>query len=207
MGSALLLAGLLLGQTTDADAPDLRSGRYFTQTWRSSGGWTTSGSLDSYYSIYPNDPAYKEISTYKVANVKIHGPWTNKNQGFGHRVIRDLYLRFATGLGIGPRFWAGQVNPITLMDTVLSLIFLCLIIAVARTMRPAYSVYVILTFAVPLLTGSVGSMSRYILMLFPCFMLLGFWGRRMWVDRLVLAIALPLMAYFAIIFSHWYFAG
>ncbi|MFO0968507.1 MAG: hypothetical protein U0793_23365 [Gemmataceae bacterium] len=47
MGSALLLAGLLLGQTTDADAPDLRSGRYFTQTWRSSGGWTTSGWTDS----------------------------------------------------------------------------------------------------------------------------------------------------------------
>ena len=50
-------------------------------------------------------------------------------------------------------------------------------------------------------------MTRYILMLVPCFVLLAHWGRRSWVDRLVLGIFLPLMAYFSVLFSHWYFAG
>ncbi len=27
---------------------------------------------------------------------RVHGPWTNKNQGFAHRVTRDLMFRFAT---------------------------------------------------------------------------------------------------------------
>jgi hypothetical protein len=50
-------------------------------------------------------------------------------------------------------------------------------------------------------------MTRYVLMLVPCFILLATWGRRGWVDRLVLAIFLPLTANFAILFSHWYFVG
>lgn len=104
-------------------------------------------------------------------------------------------------------FWAGQFDPKTLLDLLSTLAFLPLAIMVCRKMRPAYGVFVLLTLLVPLSTGTVGSMTRYILMLVPCFMLLAAWGRHSWVDRLVLGIFLPLMAYFAVLFSHWYFAG
>jgi hypothetical protein len=72
-------------------------------------------------------------------------------------------------------------------------------------MRPAYAVYVLPTYVVPLLSGHGAlSMIRFVLMLVPCFVLLAWWGRRPWVDRLVLTVFLPMMAYLAVTFSHWY---
>ncbi len=82
-----------------------------------------------------------------------------------------------------------------------------LVVMVAVKLRPAYAFYTGLVFFVPLSTGTVGSMTRYVLMLVPCFLLLAHWGRRAWVDRLVLCIFSPLMGYLAVLFSHWYFIG
>ncbi len=110
-------------------------------------------------------------------------------------------------LNVGPQVLAGQINATTLLDILFTLGFGGLIIGVAAKMRPAYTVFTALTFAVPLLSGTVSSMTRYVLMLVPCFMLLAYWGRREWVDRLVMGMFLPLMAYFTVLFSHWYFAG
>ena len=112
-----------------------------------------------------------------------------------------------TNLNIGPNPWSGQINTLTLLCLLSTLAFAPLVLMVMLKMRPAYAVYTGLTFFVPLSTGTVGSMTRYILMLVPCFLLLAHWGRRGWVDRLVLGIFLPLMSYFAVLFSHWYFAG
>jgi hypothetical protein len=110
-------------------------------------------------------------------------------------------------LNIGPQLLVGQFNPVVLLDLVATVIFGLLLIGLMRTMRPAYVLFVALTFLVPLSTGTVGSMARYVLMLFPCFLLLAKWGRHAWVDRLVLGVSLPFMAYSAILFSHWYFVG
>lgn len=112
-----------------------------------------------------------------------------------------------TNLNIGPNPWSGQINTLTLLCLIATLAFAPLVLMVMLKMRPAYGVYAGLTFFVPLSTGTVGSMTRYVLMLIPCFLLLAHWGRRSWVDRLVLGIFLPLMGYFAVLFSHWYFAG
>jgi hypothetical protein len=72
-------------------------------------------------------------------------------------------------------------------------------------MRPAYAVFAALTFLVPLIAGhGVISMIRFVLMLVPCFMLLAYYGRRTWVDRLTLVTFLPLMAYVSVTFSHNY---
>ena len=110
-------------------------------------------------------------------------------------------------LNIGPSPWAGQINTLTLLCLLSTLAFAPLVVMVMLRMRPAYAVYAGLTFFIPLSTGTVGSMTRYVLMLVPCFLLLARWCRRGWVDRLVLGIFLPLMSYFAVLFSHWYFAG
>jgi hypothetical protein len=102
---------------------------------------------------------------------------------------------------------AGWLNPVALFDVLATLVFAPLVVLVALQMRPAYAVYSGLTFLVPLLTGTTASMTRYVLMLLPCFLLLAVWGRQQWVDRLIVGVSLPLLAYFAILFSHWYFVG
>lgn len=102
---------------------------------------------------------------------------------------------------------AGGVNPIILLDILSTLAFLPLTIVVAARMRPAYAVFTILAFVAPLNYGTFWSMTRYVLMLVPCYMMLAAWGRRLWVDRLVLGLFMPMMGYCTILFSRWYWIG
>lgn len=139
-----------------------------------------------------------------LAFIHVQATW-GRTAGAGGAT--KLVSRVIELLHIGPRFWAGEVNPKTLLELICTLGFAPLVLAAALKLRPAYATYTVLTFLVPLATGTVASMNRYILMLIPCFMLLAHWGRRDWVDRLVVAAFMPLMAYLAIVFSHWYFAG
>ncbi len=139
-----------------------------------------------------------------IAFITVQATWGRETNPAGITRVIGTTLE---ELNIGSRFLAGQVNMKTLLDVLFTLGFAPLILAVAFKMRPAHAVFVGLTFLVPLSTGSTGSMTRYILMLIPCFMLLAHWGWRSWVDRAILAIFLPLMAYFTVLFSHWYFAG
>jgi hypothetical protein len=139
-----------------------------------------------------------------LAFIHAQATWGRPAAGAG---ATRLFGRVVELLNIGPHFWAGQVNPKTFLELLCTLLFLPVVIAVVRRMRPAYALYTALTFLAPLSTGTVGSMTRYVLMLMPCFLLLGRFGQRGWVDRLILGISLPLMAYFSVLFSHWYFAG
>lgn len=110
-------------------------------------------------------------------------------------------------LNIGADPLSGQINTIALMATLATVVFLPILVPLAFKMRPAHVAFVGLTMLIPLTTGTTGSMDRYILMLIPSFMMLAYWGRRPWVDRIVVGISLPLLAYSAFLFSHWYFAG
>ncbi len=110
-------------------------------------------------------------------------------------------------LNIGPNLFAGQFNAIALLATLSTLVFLPMLIPLAIKMRPAHVAFVGLTMLIPLTTGTTGSMDRYILMLIPSFLMLAHWGRRPWVDRIVVGVSLPMLAYSTFLFSHWFFAG
>ena len=136
--------------------------------------------------------------------IHVQATWGRSTSPAG---LAKLIPNIINSLNLGPNVMAGQISMYGVLNLLATLGFLPLVIMVARKMRPAYVTFVLITFFVPISTGTLGSMTRYILMLFPCFMLLGLWGQRSWVDRVVLGIFLPLMAFFAIVFSHWYFAG
>lgn len=136
--------------------------------------------------------------------IHVQATWGRSTSAAG---IMKLFGNTIKALNLGANVWAGQLNTQTVLNVLATLGFAPLVVGVALKMRPAHAVFVGLTFIVPLSTGTVGSMTRYILMLIPCFVLLARWGQRSWVDRLVLGCFLPLMAYFSILFSHWYFAG
>jgi hypothetical protein len=139
-----------------------------------------------------------------LAFVHVQAAWGRDISGAGiTRIVSDTPGQLALGSG----FWAGQMNIYLVLDAIFAIGFGGLIIATAFRFRPAYAVFAALTFLAPLASGTIGSMTRYVLMLLPCYLLLACWGRRPWVDRLVTTICLPLFAYFTVVFSHWYFAG
>lgn len=124
----------------------------------------------------------------------------------GNSFLR-LFENTFTNLHLEQNFWTGQINVNLLEDTLAALIFLPLVIAVIAKMRLSYGIFTLVVYLVPLASGTMVSMRRYVLILVPCFMLLAFWGKRSWVDRLVIGISLPLQAYLTILFTHWLFAG
>ena len=61
------------------------------------GSWTTAGTIgNGSGTVDPSDPALGSINLTGVGPVSVHGPWTNQNRGFAHRVTRDLAFRFLT---------------------------------------------------------------------------------------------------------------
>ena len=171
----------------------------FRQAWQSllAGSFATFG-LIAYMAYLSNkfgDP---------LSFIHVQATWGRSVGGTG---LLKIIPTTITALNLGPNLMMGQVATGVLLDLFATLAFLPLVVIVALKMRPAYGVYALATFIVPLSTGTVGSMRRYILMLIPCFILLALWGKNKWVDRIIMGISLPLMAYLAVLFSHWIFAG
>ena len=83
---------------------------------------------------------------------------------------------------------------------------LLLSVAVWRRLGAPYAVFVVLSILLPSASGT-GSIARYVVVLFPIFMLLGAWGRRAWLDRgLTISFAL-LLGVFATAFVNWVFVA
>lgn len=94
-----------------------------------------------------------------------------------------------------------------LMDTFFTIVFIPLVIIVLFKFRSPYGVFTLLAYLFPLISGTTISMRRYVLILIPCYILLALWGKKPWVNWIVLGISLPLQTLFLILFSHWIFAG
>jgi hypothetical protein len=139
-----------------------------------------------------------------IAFITVQATW---GRDVSASTTANLFSRSIDRLKIGTNVLGGTINPRALLELLFTIAFGLLLIAVPFKLRPAYAVFGALTFLVPLASGTVASMTRYILMLVPCFILLAYWGRRAWVDRVVVGIFLPLLGYFTVLFSHWYFAG
>ena len=122
----------------------------------------------------------------------------------GGRSLLDSLTGAVRRLQLGPNVWAGEFSLSSLLDLLAVLGCAPLVLLVARRMRGSYGVYTLLAYLAPLSTGTPGSMLRYSLLLLPCVLLLADWGRRVWVDRAVLLVSLPLMALVTVTFSHSY---
>ena len=62
-----------------------------------------------------------------------------------------------------------------LQELVSSLVFLILAVVSFKKVRLSYAVFAILSFITPTLTGTFSSMPRYVLVMFPAFIVLGKW--------------------------------
>jgi len=130
------------------------------------------------------------------------------------KLIQNIQAQHRIGIPPFPyqinSFWflRGEIESFWyLIDTLTVFVFLPLIILVLLKFRPSYGWFTLLTFLMPLTTGNTTSMQRYVVVIVPCFFLMALWGKRNWVDRLIMGISLPLQAYFLVLFSHRFWAG
>ncbi len=101
--------------------------------------------------------------------------------------------------------------PQTIANESLELFFTALMLAVlvagVRRVRLSYTVYMLLSIVVPMSTGSLMSMQRFALVLFPMFALLALWGSRPVVNSAYVTFSLPLLGLFTVLFAAWYWVA
>ncbi len=79
-------------------------------------------------------------------------------------------------------------------------------VAIWRRLGASYALYGIISIVIPSMSGT-GSISRYALVVFPVFMMLGYWGRRQWLDRALIFSFSALLGVLTSMFVNWIFVA
>jgi Gpi18-like mannosyltransferase len=127
--------------------------------------------------------------------------WTSQST-WGFRSIGPLAV-IAQDIG---RVTRGELPYFTYLNILTFLAVLWLTIPVGRVMGAGYALFVALSVLIPMFSRTE-SMIRYILVLFPVFMLLGCWGRNVWLDRVLRIVWLPFLGLFTALFVKGVFIG
>ncbi len=86
--------------------------------------------------------------------------------------------------------------------------FLILSIIVFFRLRKSYGLYCFLALLIPFLTGSLISMTRFTLVLFPVFILLAkFTIKREWLNYFIIMLFSMMLSLFTIMLANWYWIG
>jgi len=98
-------------------------------------------------------------------------------------------------------------NYINVLNLITTFLFLAMTIISLRALPLTYSLYMALTMLALLLRRTAGqplvSMSRYVLTLFPAFMIWGRWGENPWVNRLIVYLSFGLLIFLCGQFACW----
>lgn len=102
-------------------------------------------------------------------------------------------------------------QPQTIANQFLELSFTALMIGVLiggyKRLRPSAWTYMALSILIPMSTSSLMSMPRFALVLFPMFTILALWGRKPSVNNIIVALSLPLLGLFTVLFADWYWVA
>ena len=103
------------------------------------------------------------------------------------------------------------VTPTDILNLIVALLFGCICIFVWLKITPELGLYAASMFLIPLFGLNPGqpfvSMSRYVLVIFPAFILLGKWGKNAWVNRLILYPSFLAALFFSAQFWMWGWVG
>ena len=111
----------------------------------------------------------------------------------------------------GQRILQGVAYPIDISDFVMAVLFVLLSAVALFRLRPEYSTYAVLFVLLPLSRFSdpfpLMSFSRYMLLLFPCFIVLALLGRYRWVHLAIIFLFLCGLAFWSAMYYTASFVG
>jgi len=103
------------------------------------------------------------------------------------------------------------IMPIDIFNTLVTIFFGILCIVILWKMPLELGLYSITMFAPSLFRLNdlqpFVSMMRYVLVIFPAFILLGKWGEKSWINRVIVYLSFPLALYFSAQFWLWGWVG
>ncbi|MCL4369650.1 MAG: hypothetical protein M1380_01905 [Chloroflexi bacterium] len=109
------------------------------------------------------------------------------------------------------RILSGAAYHIDFFGLLMAVAFLLLLVVGFARLEVGYSLYALLFFLAPLSRASplipLMSFSRYLLLLFPCFVVLAIWGKRRWFHLTVVLLSILLLLYWSAVFSYGVFVA
>ncbi len=130
--------------------------------------------------------------------IEIQSTWNRENIGPFAVLLRDIPRIFEVEI---KRWYFTHVFNVTA-----TLLALGMTPFIWRKLGEGYALYVLILILVPI-TSSLGSVARYVLPLFPLFIVLGGWGRRAAVDHTILSTFAILLGLLTTIFVNWIFVA
>jgi hypothetical protein len=124
--------------------------------------------------------------------------WGRGSRGPFATVFRDLSGLLQQNFASGDIWWNAMLNLMVLAAALL------IAVVVWRRMGTGYALYVLMGVLIPAMSGT-GSLIRYVLVLFPLFMILAEWGRRSWLHQTLMVMFPLLLGIFTAIFVNWVF--
>lgn len=91
----------------------------------------------------------------------------------------------------------------SIIDFIFTMIFLGLVVVSFFKLRLSYAVFAAATFMFMTSWGTFGSMSRYVLIVFPAFIVLALAGKNPVFDRIYLVVGTGFATFFMILFAQW----
>jgi hypothetical protein len=102
---------------------------------------------------------------------------------------------------------SGGGTTVDALNLIVTLGFIVMIFAVWKKLPLEYTLYSVLVLVTPLFrmnsTQPLVSMTRYVLAVFPVFIVLGMWGKNPWVNRVILYTSILLQLYLSAQFILW----
>lgn len=135
-----------------------------------------------------------------IAFWTVQSAWGRKESGVVAVISGDLMKIFTQDWLTGKIYWH------TALDLSAFAFVIAIGWAVMRQLGASYAVYTFLCMLIPANSGS-GSLVRYALMAFPVFMILGWWGRRLWLDRFISTLFCVFLGVCSAVFVNWFFMG
>lgn len=143
--------------------------------------------------------AFLEINFDRpLAFIEVQAAWGRQNVGPVAVLARELSALADFQLN------RGSLN--RLLNLSFALTALAMTPFIWRRLGEGYAVYTLVLILVPLYS-SVASVMRYVLPVFPAFILLGWWGRRPTVDRFLTAGFAVGLGVLTAVFANWYFVA
>ncbi len=124
--------------------------------------------------------------------------------------IQDAQAAWGDGWGQLTFPWMGYMrslnrpfHPVETMDFIFAASALVLVTVAALRLRPSYGVYAVISYWFITAWGTLDSVPRYMLPIFPMFMLFAMWGKNPVFDRFYVVCGSGLAALFMLRFALW----
>jgi hypothetical protein len=149
------------------------------------------------------------ISYMVFLQIQFNDPiaFSTTQSAWGREMLGPLVIIYRDLAGLmGGNFFTGDIWWHVILDlgTYFGVLFIA--IAIWRKLGASYALLSIISIMIPSFSGT-GSLSRYALVIFPVFMILGLWGKYQWLDRIILIVSCTLLGILTTLFVNWVFVA